>query len=91
VFHLLFSVEEGPSYLQRMVICSVFGCVSESGKSTNRENGIAFHRFPNREKFPKQYAQWTQCIANEKTLILILIAAYVQSILGNQTLMNLKV
>jgi hypothetical protein len=59
VFHLLFSVEEGPSYLQKMVICSVFGCDSESGKSTNRKNGIAFHRFPNREKFPKQYAQWT--------------------------------
>jgi hypothetical protein len=59
VFHLLFSVEEGASYLQKMVIRSVFGCDSESGKSTNRENGIAFHRFPNREKFLKQYAQWT--------------------------------
>jgi hypothetical protein len=57
VFYLLFSVHEGANYLQKMVICSVFGCDSESGKPTNRENGIAFHRFPNREKIPKQYDQ----------------------------------
>lgn len=37
-----------------MVYCSVYGCNERHDKNS----GVSFHRFPNREKFPKLFSKW---------------------------------
>lgn len=43
-----------------MPCCSVYGCRSRQDDKNNRENGIFFHRFPNRNNSPKRFAKWLE-------------------------------
>ncbi|KAF2893942.1 hypothetical protein ILUMI_12231 [Ignelater luminosus] len=40
--------------------CSAYGCKNYSGNKSNRKNGIFFYKFPNKNRFPKQFEKWSE-------------------------------